>query len=146
LMHFVRFNVTQPADAAFAAALAAVMAPAAQLAVDELQWQGHTVGSFAGTLAVRGSTLDASELTLNGASAETHATGQCVESACSLSFRLESANPAEALAAFGFTPEVSASHARLEGQLSWSPQAASPLATLGGSLHMRLEDGAMGSA
>jgi uncharacterized protein YhdP len=146
LMHFARFNVTQPADAAFAAALAAVLAPAAQLAVDELQWQGHTVGSFAGTLAVRGSTLEASELTLNGANAETHATGQCMESACSLSFRLESANPAEALAAFGFTPEVSASHARLEGQLSWSPQAAAPLATLGGSLHMRLEDGAMGSA
>jgi uncharacterized protein YhdP len=146
LVHFARFNVTQPADAAFAAALAAVLAPAAQLAVDELQWQGRTVGSFGGTLAVRASTLEASELRLSGAGAETHASGHCAESACSLSFRLESANPAEALAAFGFTPDVSASHARFEGQLAWSPQAAAPLATLGGSLHMRLEDGTMGAA
>jgi uncharacterized protein YhdP len=63
-----------------------------------------------------------------------------------VSFRLESTNAAEALADFGFAPEVSASHAYFEGQLSWSPQAAAPLATLGGSLHMRLEDGTMGSA
>jgi len=68
-----------------------------------------------------------------------------VESTCSLGFHLESANPAEVLAAFGFTPDVSASHARFEGQLSWSPQATAPLSTLGGSLHMRLEDGIMGS-
>jgi uncharacterized protein YhdP len=146
LVHFARFNITQPGDAAFAAALAAVLAPATQLAVDELQWQGRKVGSFAGTLAVRGGTLDASELRLRGASAETYASAHCVESACSLGFSLESADAAAALAAFGFTPDVSANHARFEGQLSWSPQAAAPLATLGGRLHMRLEDGAMGSA
>ena len=146
LVHFARFNITQPGDAAFAAALAAVLAPAAQFAVDELQWQGRAVGTFAGTLAVRGSTLEASELSLNGASAETHGSGHCVESGCSLSFRLESADPAEALVAFGFTPEVSARHARFEGQLNWWPRAAAPLATLGGSLHMRLEDGTMGLA
>jgi uncharacterized protein YhdP len=146
LVHFARFNLTEPADAAFAAAVAAVLAPAAQLAVDELQWQGRTIGSFGGTLAVRGNTLDASELSLTGAGAETHGSGHCVESACSLSFRLESANPDVALAAFGFTPDVRASHARLEGQLTWSPEAMTPLATLGGSLHMRLEDGTMASA
>jgi uncharacterized protein YhdP len=69
-----------------------------------------------------------------------------VESNCSLSFQLESTNPAEALAAFGFAPEVSAAHGHFEGQLSWSPQSAAPLATLGGDLHMRLEDGTLGSA
>jgi len=146
LVHFARFNVTEPADAAFAAALAAALAPAAQVAVDELQWQGRTVGTFGGTLAVGESALEASELRLSGAAAETSASAHCVESACSVSFRLESTNPAEALADFGFTPEVSAGHAYFEGQLSWSPQAATPLATLGGSLHMRLEDGTMGSA
>ena len=145
LVHFARFNLTQPADAAFAASLAAVLAPATQLAVDELQWQGRTVGSFSGTLAVRGRSLEASDLSLDGAGAETHARAVCVESACNLGFRLDSANPAEVLAAFGFAPEVSATHARFEGQLSWSPQATAPLATLGGSLHMRLEDGAVGS-
>jgi uncharacterized protein YhdP len=146
LVHFVRFNVTGPADAAFAAALAAALAPAARLAVDELQWQGRRVGSFGGTLAVGERTLEASELSLTGAAAETHASAHCVEPACSVSFRLESTNPAAALADFGFTPEVSASHAWFEGQLSWSPQAAAPLATLDGSLHMRLEDGTVGSA
>jgi uncharacterized protein YhdP len=146
LVHFARFNITQPADAAFAAALAAVLAPAVQLAVDELQWQARTVGSFGGTLAVRGRTLEASELRLTGAGAETNASAHCEDSVCRLSFRVESTNPAEALAAFGFSPDVSASHARFEGELSWSPQAAAPLATLGGSLHMRLEDGTMGSA
>ena len=146
LVHFARFNITQPADAAFAAAVAAVLAPAAQLAVDELQWQGRTVGSFGATLAVRGRTLEASELSLTGAGAETHGTGHCVDSACSLSFRLESAKPDEALAAFGFARDVRASRARFEGELSWSPEATSPLATLGGSLHMQLEDGTMGSA
>jgi uncharacterized protein YhdP len=108
-------------------------------------WQGRTVGSFSGTLAVRGRSLEASDLSLDGAGAETHARAVCVESACNLGFRLDSANPAEVLAAFGFAPEVSATHARFEGQLSWSPQATAPLATLGGSLHMRLEDGAVGS-
>jgi len=146
LVHFARFNVTEPADAAFAAALAAALAPAARVAVDELQWQGRTVGTFGGTLAVGERALEASELRLTGAAAETSASAHCVDSSCSVSFRLESTNPGEALAAFGFTPEVSASHAHFEGQLSWSPQAAAPLATLGGSLHMRLEDGTMGSA
>jgi uncharacterized protein YhdP len=145
LVHFARFNISQPADAAFGAALAAVLAPAAQLAVDELQWQGRTVGSFGGTLGVRARALEASELRLTGAGATTQASARCMESSCSLSFRLESANPAEVLAAFGFAPDVSASHARLEGQINWEPQANAPLATLGGSLHMQLEDGTMGS-
>jgi uncharacterized protein YhdP len=146
LVHFARFNISQPADAALAVALATVLAPSARLAVDELEWQGRRVGRFGGMLAARGSVLEASELRLAGAGAETHASAQCAESACSLNFALESTDPAQVLAAFGFIPEVSASRARLEGQLSWSPQAAAPLATLGGRLHMRLEEGTVGSA
>jgi uncharacterized protein YhdP len=146
LVHFARFNITQPADAALAAALGAVLAPAAQLAVDELEWQGRQVGRFSGLLAVRESALEASQLQLLGAGAETHASAHCAASACSLSFGLESTDAAWTLAAFGFTPQVSASHARFEGQLNWSPQAAAPLATLGGRLHMRIEDGTMSSS
>jgi len=145
LVHFARFNITQSTDAALAAELAAVLTPAVRLAVDELEWQGRRIGRFGAVLAVRGSALEASELNLAGAGAETHARAHCAESVCSVSFGLESTDPAQALAAFGFTPEVSASHARFEGQLSWSPEAAAPLATLGGRLHMRLEDGAVGS-
>jgi uncharacterized protein YhdP len=146
LVHFTRFNLTQPGDAALAAALGAVLAPATQLAVDELQWQGRKLGSFAGTIAVRGGTVDARELRLEGASAQTYASAHCLESVCSLGFSLDSADPAAALADFGFTPDVSASQARFEGQLSWSPSAAAPLATLGGRLHMQLKDGTMDSA
>jgi uncharacterized protein YhdP len=144
-VHFPHFNVVQPADAAFAAELASVLAPAAQLTVDELQWQGRPLGSFAGALAVHGRTLEASELVLSGAATETRASAHCLESACNLRFSLDSADAATALAAFGFSPELSASHARLEGQLSWAPRAPAPLATLGGRLHMQINDGIMSS-
>ena len=145
LVHFARFNLTQPGDAAFAVALAVALAPAAQLAVDELQWQGRELGTFAGMLVARGGTLDAGQLRLTSAALETYANARCTEAVCGVRFSLGSANAAQALAAFGFSPDVSASHARLEGQLSWSPQSAVPLATLGGRLHMQLEDGTVGS-
>jgi len=145
-VHFPHFNLAQPADAALAGELAAVLTPAAQLSVEELQWQGRPLGSFAGTLATRGRTFEASELVLSGAATETRGSARCRESACNLGFSLQSADTAAALAVFGFSPEVSAPRARLEGQLSWSPQAPAPLATLGGRLHMQIDDGTMISA
>jgi uncharacterized protein YhdP len=145
-VHLSRFDVRQPADAALAAQLAAVLAPAAQLTVADLEWLGRPLGSFAGALAARGGTLEASELHLSGAGTETRASAHCLESGCDLRFSLDSTDTATALAAFGFSPDVSASHARLEGQLRWSPRAPAPLATLGGSLHMQIDDGIMGSA
>ncbi len=146
LVHFSRVNITQPGDAGIAAELASALAPAAQLAIDDLQWQGRTLGRFSGTLAVRGRALEASELVLSGASAQARGRARCLESGCDLAFTADSEDAAAALAAFGFAPELEASHAHLEGQLRWSPEAPSALATLGGSLHMRFEDGLMGSA
>jgi uncharacterized protein YhdP len=146
LVHLARFNVTQPGDAAVAAQLAAVLSPAAQLSVDDLQWQGRTLGAFTGTLAMRGRALEASDLALTDASAETRGSAHCLDSGCTLKFTLDTDDAAAALAAFGFAPEMSARYGHLEGQLRWSPQASAPLATLGGSLHMRLDDGAMGPA
>ena len=146
LVHLARFNVTQPGDAAVAAQLAAVLSPAAQLSVDDLQWQGRTLGAFSGTLAMRDRVLEASDLALSDASAETRGSAHCLDSGCTLNFTLDTADAAAALAAFGFAPEMSARYGHLEGQLRWSPQASAPLATLGGSLHMRFDDGAMGPA
>ena len=146
LVHLTRFNIARPGDAAVAAELASVLSPAAQLSVDELQWQGRTLGSFAGTMAMRGRVLEASDLVLASASAETRGAARCVDGDCNLSFTLDSDDAAAALAAFGFAPETSARYGHLEGQLRWSSQASTPLATLSGSLHMRLEDGAMGPA
>jgi uncharacterized protein YhdP len=77
---------------------------------------------------------------------DAQADARCLEGLCTLAFRLESADAAAALSAFGFSPDVSASHAQLGGQLHWAPQASNPLATLGGSLHMHMENGIMGPA
>jgi uncharacterized protein YhdP len=146
LVHLARFNITQPGDAAFAAQLASVLAPATELAIDELQWQGRVLGGFSGTLFVRGQSIESSDLALSGPAGETHASARCLQSGCNLDFSLESGDAAAALTAFGFAPDVTAGKAHLSGELRWSPAASEPLATLGGSLHMRLEEGIMSSA
>jgi uncharacterized protein YhdP len=143
LVHLARFNLAQPGDTQLAAELAAVLSPAAQVSVEELQWQGHTLGSLSAKLAARGRELEASELALSGAAGEGRGTAHCLEESCNLSFTLDSDDAAAVLAAFGFAPELSARYAHLEGQLRWSPEVSAPLATLGGSLHMRLDEGAM---
>jgi uncharacterized protein YhdP len=143
LVHLARFNLAQLSDTQLAAELAAVLSPAAQLSVEELQWQGRTLGSVSAKLAARGPELEASELALSGAAGEGRATVHCLEESCNLSFTLDSDDAAAVLAAFGFAPELSARYAHLDGQLRWSPEVSAPLATLGGSLHMRLDEGAM---
>jgi uncharacterized protein YhdP len=146
LVHLTRFDIAQQADAALAAQLAAVLAPALQLAVDELQWQGRALGRFSGTLSTHGRSIEASDLALSGASGETRASAHCLESGCDLRFSLESGDAGAALTAFGFAPEVSARQAHLQGELRWLPGVSEPLATLSGSLHMRLEDGTIAAA
>ena len=143
LVHLTRFNLAQPGDTQLGAELAAVLSPAAQVSVEELQWQGHTLGSLSAKLAVRDRELEASELALSGAAGEGRGTARCLEESCNLGFTLDSDDAAAALGAFGFAPELSARYAHLEGQLRWSPGVSAPLATLGGSLHMRLDEGAM---
>jgi uncharacterized protein YhdP len=144
LLHFSHFDIGGPADGALTAQLAAGLMTDAQLVVDELRWQGRPLGTLAGTLATHGGTLEVRDLALSGGVAEAHADARCLESLCTLAFRLESADAAAALSAFGFSPDVHASHAQLGGQLRWSPRASDPLATLAGSLHMRLENGLVG--
>jgi len=145
LVHLSRFDIVQSGDAALAGELAGALAPAAQLAVDDLQWQGRSVGSFSGAFTVRDHALEASDLMLSDANTQTRGNALCLESGCKLAFTLDSADPAAALAAFGFAAELSAQQGHLEGQLRWLPQVVAPLATLSGSLHMRLEDGIMSS-
>jgi uncharacterized protein YhdP len=145
-VHLASFSMAQPGDAALAAALAAVLAPATELAIDDLQWQGRSVGAFGATLASRGENLDVSGLHLSGPGGDTRASAQCTPGACRARFSLDSADAAATLAAFGLRPDLSAGHARLEGELQWSPQVAAPLATLGGHLHMRLEEGLVHAA
>ena len=141
-VHVRRFDIGQPPDGALAAGLAAALAPNLQLSVDELRWQGRALGSFSAMLAAQGATLEARELHLSGVSGDTRASAHCEPQRCTVNFSLDSADAAATLAAFGMRPEMSARRALLEGELRWSPQAAVPLATLGGHLHMQLDDGA----
>jgi len=141
VVHLASFNITEPGDAGLSVALAAALAPATELSIDELQLAGHSLGRLAGTLAARPGGLEVSELRLAGIAGDAQLNAHCADSACQARFSLTSADAAATLTAFGFRPEVSAGAARLEGELRWSPLAPLPLATLAGHLHMQLSDG-----
>jgi uncharacterized protein YhdP len=90
---------------------------------------------------LRGDTLEITGARLSGPAGDARASAQCASAGCRATFGLESADAAATLAAFGLRPEVSAGRARLEGELQWAPQEPATLVTLGGHLHMQLEDG-----
>ncbi|TLZ29517.1 MAG: hypothetical protein E6K25_09335 [Gammaproteobacteria bacterium] len=141
LVQLARLNLAQPGDAALGPAMLAALAPAAQLSIEDLQWQGHSLGRFDALLAAQADALEVSELHLAGDNEDTRGTLQCRDGVCRLQFSLESRNAAATLSAFGFRPELDASHGRLQGELQWPQQAPSSLATLDGRLHMQLEQG-----
>jgi uncharacterized protein YhdP len=142
VVHLANFDLAQPADAALAAGLAAVLAPRAELTIDALTWQGRQLGGFHALLAAHDDELYLSELKLSGVAGEASGQASCAGTACRASFSLESRDAAATLAAFGLRRELTASRASFGGELHWSAQAAVPLATLGGRLHMQLEEGA----
>ena len=142
LVHLSRLDAPQLGDGARSAGLAAALGPAARLSIDDLEWQGRSLGSLAAQLTFRSDGFDVGEARLAGENEDSHGSLHCQDGgACRAEFGLDSRDAAATLAAFGFRPELAASRARLTGELEW-PQAASPsLATLAGSLHMRLERG-----
>ena len=141
VVHLASLNLAQPADLAQAGALARALAPAVQLAVDELEWRGRALGGLGVELLARADGLDVSELRLSGAGGDTRASARCQGGACRLQFSLDSRDAAATLAAFGLRPDISGRAGRLEGEVRWPAQAAAPLATLSGHLHMQIEDG-----
>src|SRR6202140_2728340 len=124
VVHLASLNVAQLTDAALAAGGVAALGAAAQLSVDDLQWQGHSLGRLGATLAAGADALEVSELHLAGDNEDTRGTLQGREGACPVQFSLEGRNAAATLSAFGLRPDLSASHARLEGELQWPQQAA----------------------
>ncbi len=115
----------------------------AKLTIDDLRWQGRSLGHLTAALTVHdGSTFEAADIHLSGASDEGHGALRCEAAGCDLKFSLESEDAAATLASFGLRTDVSAAHARLEGELGWQPQGPLPtLATATGKLHIQLEDG-----
>ena len=140
LLHLARLKA-QPGDAALGAGMLAALAPVAQLSIDDLQWQGRSLGRFGAMLAAQADVLEVSELHLAGENEDTRGTLQCRDGLCRLQFSLDSRNAAATLSAFGFRPDLDASRARLQGELQWPQQAPASLATLDGRLHMQLEQG-----
>ena len=146
LLHFARFGLGETADPTAAAQIAAALAPAIDVSVEELRWGGHPLGSFSAILAVRGGTLEAKDFTVSGSHTLIRGSARCLASTCSLAFDLDSDDAAATLAAFGYDPELSARHGHIGARLRWWPQAPAPLATLGGSLHLQFEDGSVSPA
>jgi uncharacterized protein YhdP len=139
-VHLARLEA-QLGDAALAPGALAALGPFAQLSIDDLQWQGHSLGSFAATLAARADALEVSELHLAGDNEDTRGTLHCRDGACRLQFSLDSHDAAATLSAFGFRPDLGASHAQLQAELQWPQSPSASLATLDGRLHMQLEQG-----
>jgi uncharacterized protein YhdP len=140
-VHLASFNIEEPDDVRLAAALAAVLSPAAELSIDELKWQGHSLGRLAVRLAGDSDALEVSELHLAGAVGDVRVGAHCAASLCQAHFTLASEDAAGTLSAFGLRPEVSAADARFAGEVQWAPQAPVPLATLFGHLHIDLSAG-----
>jgi uncharacterized protein YhdP len=139
-VHLSRLNATQLSDAALGAGLTPALG-AAQVSIDDLQWQGRPLGSLRGRLASGADGFDAVELELSGENEDSSGTVRCQDAACQAQFSLDSRDAAATLSAFGFRPDLAASHARLEGELEWPRQPGPSLATLDGRLHMQLEQG-----
>jgi uncharacterized protein YhdP len=140
--HFTRLNVPDGGAFAASAELIAALGPATTLSVDEIVWQGHSLGSAAASIESGGNAVNVTDLHLTDSTQEVSGTLHCQGSACRLRFNLDSSNAAATLEDFGFRPELTAAKATVEGDLQWQAATDRPaLATLAGRLNLRLEDG-----
>ncbi|HEX4674419.1 MAG TPA: AsmA-like C-terminal region-containing protein [Steroidobacteraceae bacterium] len=140
--HFARLNVPDGGAFAASAELIAALGPATELSVDDIVWEGHSLGSASATIESGGNAVDITDLRMIDRTQEVNATVHCQSTACRLKFNLDSTNAAATLADFGFRPDLTAAKATVEGDLEWRVGADQPaLATLAGRLNLRLEDG-----
>jgi uncharacterized protein YhdP len=140
--HFARLNVPDGGAFAASAELIAALGPATELSVDDIVWEGHSLGSASATIESGGNAVDVTDLRMNDSTQEVSGTLHCQNTACRLKFNLDSTNAAATLADFGFRPDLTAAKAAVEGDLEWQVGADRPaLATLAGRLNLRLEDG-----
>lgn len=140
--HFARLNVPDGGAFAASAELIAALGPATELSVDDIVWQGHSIGSASATIESGGNVVDVTDLRMTDSTQEVSGSLHCQSTACRLKFNLDSSNAAATLADFGFRPDLTAAKATLDGDLEWHVAAAQPvLATLAGRLNLRLEDG-----
>jgi uncharacterized protein YhdP len=136
------YDLSHADDAALVLALPAMFGGAVHLSVQKLRLQGHSLGALAADFSPHGDALAAS-VHLGAAAQDLVASGSCTtQGPCNLRFSLQSSDFAATLAAFGLRPDLSARAAHLLGELHWSDARGPALGSLGGHLHMQLEEGA----
>ncbi len=140
-LELARFDAAQTGELMQAGALAAALAPATRIAVEDLRWQGRPLGRFSALVRNQAGELSFSEARLTGPSEETRGSAGCHGSTCTVNFSLDSTDAQATLTTYGLRPELQASRANLSGELHWRRDDASPLASLGGNLHMLLNEG-----
>jgi uncharacterized protein YhdP len=145
-LHFTRLNLpdgTLPGDGI---GLIAALAPTASLAVDELNWRGRSLGRLTATVAAQDKVVAVDDVRLVNGTHDAHGVLRCQTAlpVCRLTFMIDSTDAAATLAEFGFTPDLAASAASLNGDVEWHPSAEQPwLASLRGTVSMRLADGTL---
>jgi uncharacterized protein YhdP len=140
--HFAKLNVPDGGAFAASAELIAALGPATDLSVDDIVWEGHSLGSASATIQSGGNAVDVTDLRITDSTQDVSGSLHCQSTACRLKFNIESSNGAATLADFGFRPELTAAKATVDGDLEWHVGSDQPvLATLAGRLNLRLEDG-----
>jgi uncharacterized protein YhdP len=140
--HFTKLNVPDGGAFAASAELVAALGPATELSVDDIVWEGHSLGSASATIQSGGNVVDVADLRINDSTQDVSGSLHCQSTACRLKFNIESSNGAATLEDFGFRPDLTAAKATVDGDLQWHAAADRPvLATLTGRLNLRLEDG-----
>ena len=140
--HFAKLNVPDGGAFAASAELIAALGPATELSVDDIVWEGHSIGSASATIESGGNVVDVTDLRITDSTQDVSGSLHCQGTACRLKFNIESRNGAATLADFGFRPDLTAAKATVDGDLEWHVGGDQPvLATLAGRLNLRLEDG-----
>jgi len=136
-----------PAGSSAGVGLAA-LAPAMRVSIDELTWQGRSLGALTARIASGAARLAVQDLRLSGANYAASGALDCTAArgACRLEFELRSGDAAASLRDFGFRPGLAAENATLSGTLQWPAVQGVPsswLESATGHLSVALEEGAV---
>jgi uncharacterized protein YhdP len=143
-LHLTRLDLADDALPGEGVGLIAALAPTASLAIDQLNWRGRALGRLTASVETQDNVLVVNDVRLVSTSHDGHGVLRCQTALplCRLSFMVDSTDAAATLADFGFTPDLAASSASLNGDVEWRATGDQPwLASLRGTLSMRLADG-----
>jgi uncharacterized protein YhdP len=145
-LHFTRLDLPDGSLPGDDVGLLGALAPSAALAVDELNWRGHSLGRLTASMSSSDKVVSIEDARLVSGTHDAHGALHCQTAmpTCRLTFTVESTDAAATLEDFGFNPDLTAGTASLSGELQWHPAPGQPwLAGVQGNLSMRLADGSL---